>query len=159
MALQVRRSTTIRRPIDEMWPFVADLDQELRWRSPYVLTLEKLDDGPVAVGTRIRGTTRIAGSTGTYVNEVTELAAPHRYAWRGVEVSGGINASGFYELSSTPDGGTVVTIDITYRAERLAGRVQMSMLRFLAPRIIERFLGQLTDLASTPGVSRIQGRA
>ena len=159
MALQVHRSTTIRRPIEETWPFVADLDQELRWRSPYVLTLEQLDEGPVAVGTRIRGTTRIAGSTGTYVNEVTELAPPHRYAWRGVEVSGGINASGCYELRSTPDGGTVVTIDISYQAERLAGRIQMPMLKFLAPRIIERFLGQLTELASTPGVGRVQGRA
>lgn len=148
MGQRVRRHTTIDRPIEQVWPLVAELDGELRWRAPWVVALEQLDDGPVGPGTRIRGSTRIAGSTETYVNEVTELSPPWRYAWRGVEVSGAITSRGAYELESLQGGRTRVTVDVTYEPVSFVGRVQLPLVALVAGRIVGKMLSQLRHVAS-----------
>ena len=157
MSFQVRKSTKIDRSIDQVWPHLAEIENELRWRSPYLLSLEVIDGGPVRVGSRLRGTTRIAGSTQSYVNEVTELAPPRRYAWQGVEVTGPVNGFGAYELEPTSDGWTRVTLDLTYVPRGVIGRLQMPALRLLAPRIIARFLVQLEELVQAEVPSREVG--
>jgi Predicted integral membrane protein len=154
MTFQARKSTNINRSIEQVWPHLAETERELQWRSPYVLSLEVLDDGPVRVGSRVRGTTRIAGSTQSYVNEVTELTPPRRYAWRGVEVTGPVNGFGSYELEPTADGGTRVTLDLTYIPQGLMGRLQMPALRWFAPRILRRFLIQLDEVVRAEVPSR-----
>jgi len=154
MTVRVRSSTNIDRSIEQAWPHLAETERELRWRSPYVLSLEVLGDGPVRVGSRVRGTTRIAGSTQSYVNEVTELTAPRRYAWRGVQVTGPVNGFGSYELEPTADGGTRVTLDLTYVPRGLMGRLQMPALCWIAPRILRRFLVQLDDVVRAEVPSR-----
>lgn len=157
MAVRVRRSVLIDRQVEELWPLVTDLDDEQRWRAPWVRALEQLDDGPLGVGTRIHGTTRIGGSTETYVNEVSEYAPPRRYAWEGVEASGPVVGAGVYELEPAPDGRTWVTIENTYRATSLIGRLQLPVVRLVAGRIIDRMLSQLHDLATGADVDRRKG--
>lgn len=157
MSVRVRRSVLIDRQVEELWPLVADLDNERRWRAPWVRTLAQIGEGPVGVGTRIRGTTRIAGSTDTYVNEVTEYDPPRRYAWRGVEVSGPVIGEGVYELESAPDGRTRVTIENTYRARSWVGHLQLPLVRLVASRIIDRMLDQLDGLAAGADARRAEG--
>lgn len=157
MSVRVRRTVVIDRQIEELWPLVTDLDSEQRWRAPWVRTLTQLDDEPLGAGTRIRGTTRIAGSTDTYVNEVTEYAPPRRYAWEGVEASGPVTSAGVYELEPAEDGRTRVTIEITYRGTSLLGRLQLPVVRLVASRIIDRMLGQLEDLATGAVPRRSKG--
>lgn len=151
MARRVRKHTTVDRPIEQVWPLVAELDGELRWRAPWVVSLEHLDDGPVGPGSRIRGTTRIAGSSETYVNEVTELSPPRRYAWRGVEVSGAVTGRGAYELEPLEGGRTRVTLDLTYEPVSFVGRLQLPLVGLVAARIVGKMVGQLRHVAGGAG--------
>ncbi len=151
MSFRLRKEIHIDRAPSDVWPHVASLDEELRWRRPYVVELATNGD-PVAPGTRVEGTTRAFGITDTYVNEVTEAAAPRRLAWRGVEASGGLMGTrGAYELE--PEGaGTRFTLRMEYAPRGLAGRLQEPLLRLVLGRIGARFVRQLKGLAeSTAG--------
>lgn len=149
--VKFRESATLDHPIEDVWSSVSSLDRELRWRAPWVVGLEQLDSGVIEEGTRIRGTTKAAGSTETYVNEVTEFDPPRHYAWRGLEVSGSIiGVSGAYVLEPIASDRTDVTIAIDYESTGLAGRLQMPIWRILGRRILRRFLRQLDEAAAPP---------
>src|SRR5437870_1871419 len=59
-------------------------------------------DGPVRVGSRIKGADKILGRTSDWVIEVTEHERPTRSAFRTVE--GKINCTSAYTLSPEGDG-------------------------------------------------------
>ncbi len=145
--MHVRRSVEIDAPPQAVWPVVAELEHELQWRSPWVLELEQLGDGQVGPGTRIAGTTKVLGMTDTYVNEVTAYDAPRRYAWRGVDASGGIMGTGSYELEPLPGDRTRMTLTMDYRAEGLLARLQLPVVGLVGKRLIGRMLDQLAAYA------------
>lgn len=145
--MQVRRSVQIDAPPRAVWPVIAELEHELQWRSPWVLELEQLDDGELGPGTRIGGTTKVLGMTDSYVNEVTEYSPPRRYAWRGVEASGGIMGTGSYELEPLAGDRTRMTLSMDYRAEGLAARIQLPVVGLVGKRLIGRMLDQLAAYA------------
>ena len=71
-------------------------------------------DGPAAVGTRIRGTSKILGRTFDWTMEVTEHESPTRFALKSVE--GKISFSAAYTLSPEGDG-----TRLNYRLDADAG--------------------------------------
>ena len=146
MTLHLSKEIHIDRPPAEVWEYLANLDEELRWRRPYVVALSANGD-PLAPGTRIEGTTRAFGQTETYANEVTEVKAPQRLAWQGMEASGGLmGTEGAYELE--PDGGgTRFRLNMEYAPQGFLGRLQEPLLGLALQRIGKRFLHQLKDLA------------
>ena len=138
----------IHRPPADVWGLVTDLDEELVWRAPYVISLAA-DGDPVTTGSRVSGTTRAFGQTDTYRNEVTEVDAPRRLAWRGLEASGAlIGSTGAYELAARGDT-TVFRLTLTYQPQGAVGRLQAPVLGLVLRRIGRRFLRQLKDLAET----------
>jgi uncharacterized protein YndB with AHSA1/START domain len=146
MTLRLRKEISIDRPPADVWPHVSDLDEELRWRRPEVVALAA-DDDPLAPGTRVEGTTRAFGMTDTYVNEVIEVAPPHRLAWRGVEASGGVlGTAGSYDLEPER-GGTRFRLTMRYEPQGLSGRLQAPLLGLALRRIGGRFVRQLKELA------------
>jgi hypothetical protein len=74
------------------------------------------------------------------------VLATGRYAWRGLEVSGAVNGSGAYELESLDGRRTRLTLALHYESTRLAGRLQLPMIRIMAPRILRTMLDQLDQL-------------
>lgn len=149
MTFHMTEEIQIGRPPADVWEHVSRLDEELRWRKPYVIGLTA-DGDPRARGTRIEGTTRALGQTETYVNEVTDVDAPHRLAWRGLEASGALMGTrGSYELESH-DGGTRFRLNMEYTPQGLMGRLQEPFLGLVLRRIGRRFLHQLKSM-SEPG--------
>ena len=147
MAFEVTDQVLIDRAPSSVWPYVADLDLDLRWRRPNVTALEA-DGDPVAVGTRITGTTRAFGQTDTYRNEIVEVDPPRRLAWRGLDASGGLmGVRGAYELE--PHGTrTLFRLSMTYEVTSPTGRLLApAMVMFLRHRVAPRFLRQLRELA------------
>lgn len=136
----------IERPPASVWPCVADLDQELRWRRPYVTEL-RADGDPVVVGTQVSGTTRAFGQTDTYRNEITEVEPLGRLAWRGLEASGGLlGVRGAYELE--PEGtATRFRLTMAYEAQNLLGRVTSPAMAMILRRVARRFMRQIRELA------------
>lgn len=132
---------------DQVWPCVADLELDRRWRQPFVTEL-RADGDPVEVGTQIIGTTQAFGQTDTYRNEITEVDPPRRLAWRGLEASGGLlGIRGAYDLE--PHGtGTQFRLSITYEPQNTMGRlVAPVMVAFLRRVVARRFMRQIRALA------------
>lgn len=146
MVRQVRRSILIDATPVEVWVWLADEERELRWRSPQVVELERLDDGPLAPGSRFRGRAAVMGRGDLWVNEMTVVESPERMAWRMVDTTAPAWGHGSYQLE-VGDGGTRMTIQMDYEARNALGRVLVPVFAGLvAPRVIDRFLRQLKQL-------------
>lgn len=156
--MRVRRIVEIDASPDRVWPLVAELEHERQWRSPWVLALERLGEGPVGPGSRIAGTTRVLGRTDTYVNEVTEYTPPRRYAWRGVEASGGVTGTGVYELEPRAGGDrTRMALQLDYEGDGLLARLQLPVVGLVGWLVIGRMLVQLAEYAERQATGGVQG--
>lgn len=145
MSFRLSDRVHIDRPPASVWPYVSQLEGELRWRRPYVTELTPRGD-PLEPGSRIEGTTHAFGATETYVNEVTEVEPERRLAWRGVDASGALmGRQGSYELE--PEGsGTGFRLTMEYEPRGFLGRLQAPLLAVVLRRVLRRFLRQLKEV-------------
>jgi uncharacterized protein YndB with AHSA1/START domain len=109
MAGRFEGTTTIDRPIAEVFAFLADGTNDRKF-SPRVLEIEKATDGPPGVGTVYRSTVKDAGMKTKREFELTEFQAPSKIRWAERSKNLVTASEGGYDLSTTPDGGTQVTI-------------------------------------------------
>lgn len=143
---QVRRSVLIAAAPQNIWPWLADVERELRWRAPQVVELERLDDGQLRPGSRFRRGAAVMGRRDTWVNEMTAIDAPKRMSWQMVETTAPAWGHGSYELEEV-DEGTRMTIQMDYESRNLLGRLLVpAFAGLVAPRVIDGFLRQLKSL-------------
>jgi carbon monoxide dehydrogenase subunit G len=101
-------TTVIARPIEEVFAFLADGENDVKF-SPRVQEIRKLTDGPIGVGTRFASTVKDAGMTTKREFELTEFVVPTRIRWAERSKNAVTATVGGYDLA--PDGdGTRVTI-------------------------------------------------
>ena len=102
-------TTTIDRPIDEVFAFLAAGTNDPKF-SPRVLEIDKTSDGPVGVGTVFESKVKDAGMTTNRRFELTEFERSTKIRW--VERSKNMVtvASGGYDLEPTGEGATKMTI-------------------------------------------------
>jgi uncharacterized protein YndB with AHSA1/START domain len=94
MAGDFRATVMIDRPIDDVFAFLADGENDPRF-SPRVLQIAKTTDGPPAVGTVYASTVKDAGMKTKREFKLTEFDPPTRIRW--AEVS--------KNLVTAPEGG------------------------------------------------------
>lgn len=117
-----RDSIHIDRPADEVFAFVAEAENNPRWRS-YVVETEWLDDGPMQVGRRGRQVSRVLGRPMAVIAEIVAWDPPRHVAWQAVQGFATIRTDATVE----PEGaGCRLTI---WADGALNGR----LLRFLGP--------------------------
>lgn len=75
-----RLTCTVPRGPDEVFDFLADIRNEKAW-NPRVIRLEKVSDGPIAVGSRFEGQYTGLGRLDT---ELVEVDRPRRLGFRSV---------------------------------------------------------------------------
>lgn len=108
MAGRFEGTTVVDRPIDEVFAFLADGENDPKF-SPRVQEIRKTTDGPVGVGTVYASTVKDAGMTTRREFELTEFDAPTRIRWAERSKNAVTVTTGGYDLA--PDGdGTRVTI-------------------------------------------------
>ncbi|MDX1690280.1 MAG: SRPBCC family protein [Acidimicrobiia bacterium] len=151
MGYDIDQRIFIDAPPERVWTWVVeDVERERRWRNidgTGVLTLEKLDDGPVKEGTRFHGTVKAGpGKPQAYTNVVTELDDHRRIAWETTDAEGPTLGHGVYEL--TPEsGGTRFRIRLAYPARTFVGRIMRPIMRFMGGRFfIPKMLEKLKRL-------------
>ena len=105
---EFRATTVIDRPIDEVFAFLADGENDPKF-SPRVLEIRKTTDGPPGVGTVFASTVKDAGMKTKREFELTEFEAPTKIRWREISKNIVSAPSGGYDLKAV-DGGTEVTI-------------------------------------------------
>jgi uncharacterized membrane protein len=100
----IDETVVIARPAEEVFDFLALAEYLPRWDSS-VLECVQVGGGPVTVGTRYRGASRIVGRRIEWTTEVTEFVPGVRMTSRSVE--GPLTFTVSYEVSSCPAGTTL----------------------------------------------------
>lgn len=98
----------IDRPIDEVFPFLADGENDPKF-SPRVLEIAKTTDGPRGVGTVYASTVKDAGVKTKREFKITEFTPPTRIRWAEVSKNLVTASEGGYDLAPEGDG-TRVTL-------------------------------------------------
>jgi uncharacterized protein YndB with AHSA1/START domain len=99
-----------------VWAVLVDIDRWPTWTQS-VRSAQRLDDGPLAVGSRAR--LRQPGMP-TMVWEVTDLTAPTEFTWRAR--TPGVATIAVHRMTPASDGGTALTLAVEH-AGPLAGLV------------------------------------
>jgi len=108
MAGRFEVTTVIDRPIEEVFAFLADGENDPKFSSR-VLEMAKTTDGPPGVGTVYASTVKDAGVKTKREIKITEFTPPSRIRWAEVSKNLVTASEGGYDL--TPEGsGTRVTL-------------------------------------------------
>lgn len=139
----------IQRPPARVFDFVATRYQENhpRWEQE-VVEIRRLDQGPVALGSRFLMVRRDFGRTAEAINEVVELVPGRRIAFRHVDAA--IDFHIAFNCDPVADG-TRLRVEVAaepHGAMRLAG----PMLRLRMPKIAVRNTSRIRDLVESEAV-------
>src|SRR3954463_6857759 len=105
MAGQFEATTEIDRPIEEVFAFLADGENDPKF-SPRVQRIAKGTDGPTGVGTVYASTVKDAGMTTKREFRITEFETPGKIRWAETSKNLVTGREGGYDLSSTGEGTT-----------------------------------------------------
>jgi carbon monoxide dehydrogenase subunit G len=137
----LQRTVTIAAPPERVWEVVIDVE---RWaeRIPTVESVERLDAGPLAVGSRTRlRQPRLPEAVWT----VTELTEGSSYTWE--SRSPGVTVTAAHLVEPHPDGSRL-TLDLTVSGPMsLVGWV---MTRSLTKRYVETEAASIKKAAEAP---------
>ncbi len=107
MAKRFGATVTIERPIEEVFDFLADGENDKKF-SPRVLEIEKKTDGPPGLGTVYASTVKDAGIKTKREFELTVFERPTRLRWKELSKAPIVVPEGGYDLE--PEGnGTKLT--------------------------------------------------
>jgi uncharacterized membrane protein len=130
-------TVTVERPIEEVFAFLADAENDPRWRSA-VLDIARVEgDG---VGARYRQ--GVKGPMGRRVPadfEISEYAPPRAIGFRGT--AGPVRPDGRYELEPV-DGGTRVRFSLSFQPRGVA--------RLMSPSVARAMRGEVQAIERLP---------
>lgn len=99
-------SIVIDRSVTDVWAFASAPENQSMWQSN-IDEFVVLDDGPITVGTKTRGVTKIAGRKLEWTSEYTEWDPPHKASFRSIEAP--LDFSGSIRAEEVGDKATRVT--------------------------------------------------
>lgn len=105
MAGQFEATVEINRPIDEVFAFLADGENDPTF-SPRVQQMAKLTDGPTGVGTVYASTVKDAGMTTKREFRITAFEPSTKIRWAENSKNLVTASEGGYDLTATAAGGT-----------------------------------------------------
>jgi uncharacterized protein YndB with AHSA1/START domain len=105
MAGRFEASVVIDRPVEEVFAFVADGENDKRF-SDRVLEIAKTTDGPPGVGTVYASTVKDGGVKTKREFELTEFDAPRRIRWKELTKNPVVVPEGGYDLEPAGEGQT-----------------------------------------------------
>jgi hypothetical protein len=106
MAVREEHSVMVERPVEEVFAFTADPNNDALWLSA-TLETEQTSEGPVGVGATFRNTTKFLGRRFDTSYEMTENEPLHRQCYR--VTSGPIPGEICYLFEPTDGGSTRFT--------------------------------------------------
>jgi uncharacterized protein YndB with AHSA1/START domain len=109
MANGFSATTTINRPIDQVFAFLADGQNDRKF-SPRVQQIERTTDGPPGVGTVFKSTVKDAGMTTQREFRLTEFEPNSKIRWTEQSKNMITVPDGGYDFAPEGDGATRLTI-------------------------------------------------
>jgi uncharacterized membrane protein len=145
-AMRVQTTVIINRPIQEVWAYLDDHNNDLKWRRPSLKSLETVGTGAVGPGTRYEGVVAMGPMRYPYVSELTEYKPPNRVAWKGVSSAGWmIGREGSYTLEPEGQDRTRVTHEIAMEPQNALGKIAAPLVERAGPRLVMPLLKQLKE--------------
>ena len=105
--INVQESIVINRPIDEVFAFVANFENNPKWESNFQ-KVKLLSSTPSGVGTKYQCDLKLPGQTAISIFEITEYEVNKKIVFEG-EPAGPAKPDGSYLFESVPDG-TKITL-------------------------------------------------
>lgn len=127
--MQITHTTTIDAPVERIWALTLDLDR-LPSITPTVTGVERLDDGPVRVGSRARLT---QPGLPPRVWTVETLDEPNRFSWATRLL--GVRMVGVHDLAPAGEGRCQLSLRVVFEGRGAALLVRLgrrSIARSLA---------------------------
>ena len=126
-----------------VWDFLTSETNDVNWRGPWVRSVRKLTDGPLAIGTRYETVYRFFGSRQSITVEITELDRARRLAWRRLPSDLVVFDTGSYDLEALEGGGTRFTVTGTYESRGWRRLIDASFAWYLLHGPVQRQHAQL----------------
>jgi uncharacterized protein YndB with AHSA1/START domain len=139
MAERFEATVTIDRPVDEVFAFLADGENDGKFSSR-IVEIEKTTEGPPGVGTVYASTAKDAGFKQRHEFELTEFEPPRRIRWRELSKSPVFVPEGGYDIAPAGAG-----TDLTFFNE-LEGR---GLGKLIAPFAVRSARGGADDFAAS----------
>ena len=145
MAHDWSATTTINRPIDEVFAFLADGTNDTKF-SPRVQEIEKLTEGPPGVGTVYSSTVKDAGMKTSREFKLTECEQPTKIRWTELTKNMITVPDGGYDLEPAGDGATRMTILNTFEGHGF-GKVILPLALRGAKKDADALVGRIKAAA------------
>ena len=149
MAHGFTATTTINRPIDQVFAFLADGTNDKKF-SPRVQEITKTTDGPVGVGTVFSSTVKDAGMKSSREFELTEFDQPAKIRWTERSKNSITVPDGGYDLASEGDGATRMTIFNNFEGHGF-GKVLLPLATRAAKKDADAFAGRIKAAVEAEG--------
>jgi carbon monoxide dehydrogenase subunit G len=134
-------TTTINRPIDQVFAFLADGTNDTKF-SPRVQGIEKRTDGPPGVGTVYSSTVKDAGMKTSREFKLTEFDQPTKIRWNELSKNAITVPDGGYDLEPVGDGATRMTILNSFEGHGF-GKVILPLALRGAKKDADAFAGRI----------------
>ena len=143
MAHDWSATTTINRPIDQVFAFLADGTNDTKF-SPRVQEIKQLTDGPPGVGTVYSSTVKDAGVKTSREFKLSEFDPPTKIRWTELTKNAITVPDGGYDLEPAGDGVTRMTILNTFEGHGF-GKVILPFALRGAKKDADAFAGRIKD--------------
>jgi carbon monoxide dehydrogenase subunit G len=98
MANRFGATVTIDRPLEEVFAFLADGENDKKF-SPRIIEIAKTTDGPPGVGTVYASTAKDGGIKAKHEFELTEFEAPSKIRWKELSKGPVVAVEGGYDMA------------------------------------------------------------
>lgn len=129
MAKHGEVTVTIDRPIDSVFDFLADGENDRRF-SKRIIEISKTTDGEVGVGTKYVSKAKDLGRTATHEFEITAFERPTRIRWRELSKGPVVVAAGGYDLRQVG-----ASTELTFFGELEGHGIGKLILGFVSSRV------------------------
>jgi hypothetical protein len=141
MAHSWSATTTINRPIGEVFAFLADGTNDTKF-SPRVQEITKKTDGPTGVGTVYSSAVKDAGLKTSREFQLTEFQEPTKIRWTELSKNAITVPDGGYDLEPAGDGATRMTISNSFEGHGL-GKVLVPLALRATKKDADAFAGRI----------------
>ena len=144
----ITESIEINRRPEDVFAYLDDVKRHGEWQEQ-IVDVQRQDDGPLKVGSRVTETRRVPGGDRKMTYEVTEHDPPRQSSFRVLD--GPIRAAGTVAVEPVGNGSrSRVKITIDFTGHGLGGKVLLPMAKAQARKQIPKNQARMKELLESP---------
>jgi len=140
----ISESIEINRKPEDLFAYLDDVKRHGEWQEQ-IVDVQRQDDGPLRVGSRVKETRHVPGGDRTMTYEVTEHDPPRQSSFRVLD--GPVRAVGTISIEPIDDGSrSRLRFTLEFKGHGLAGKVLLPVARAQARKQIPKDQARMKEL-------------